>query len=114
MAVDFTKLSPEELEAVMEMPILEPPKGEVSNFVNPPNQNGLAIGVTTACGTVVLICLAIRLYAKLGLMKKAQAQEYLVLLAFVCHSPGFPLGPAQTDRLLARDASSAGLTPPRV
>lgn len=82
--VDFTQLSQEELDAVLEGPAMPPPDGEVSIFDDPPNQNGLAIGVFTACTAVVVICLAIRLYAKLGLMKKAQVQEYLLVAAFVC------------------------------
>ena len=81
--VDFTQLTQEELDAVLEGPAMAPPEGEVSNFVDPPNQNGLAIGVIAACTSVVVICLTIRLYAQLVLMRRAQVQEYLIVAAFV-------------------------------
>lgn len=81
--VDFTQLSQEELDAVLEGPAMAPPDGEISNFVDPPNQNGLAIGVIAACTSVVVICLAIRLYAQLVLMRRVQVQEYLLVTAFV-------------------------------
>lgn len=81
--IDFTQLSQEELDALLDGPAAPPPDGEVSNFVDPPNNNGLAIGVMALCTAVVVICLAIRLYAKLGIIRKAQTQEYLILTAFV-------------------------------
>lgn len=87
MAVDLTKLGPEELAAMMEGPALAPPPGQVSNFVDPPNQNRLAIGAMTACTAVVAICFAIRVYAKLVVMRKAQTQEYLIVTALVGSHP---------------------------
>lgn len=81
--VDFTQLTQEELDAVLAGPAMPHPDGLEPNFEDPPNQNGLAIGVFTACTAVVVICLAIRLYAKIGLMRRAQTQEYLLVAAFV-------------------------------
>lgn len=82
-AVDFTKLTPEQLDAVLAMPAMAPPDGEVSNFINPPNQNGMAIAVMAICTVVVVLCLVIRAYARLVLLKRIQVQEYLILAAFV-------------------------------
>lgn len=82
-AVDFTKMSPEMLEAVLDGPAMPPPEGEVSNFTDPPNQNGMAVAVMTVCIAVVVLCLATRAYARLVLLKRVQAQEYLILAAFV-------------------------------
>jgi hypothetical protein len=82
-AVDFTLLTPEELDAVLEMPAMPPPDGEVSNFVNPPNQNGMAIAIMIICIAVVVLCLAIRAYARVILLKRVEVQEYLIFVAFV-------------------------------
>ncbi|KAF9872899.1 hypothetical protein CkaCkLH20_09762 [Colletotrichum karsti] len=83
-AVDFTKMTPEELDAVLEGPAMAPPDGEVSNFVDPPNENGLAIAIIAICLVVVVLCLAVRAYARLIILKRAQTQEYLILAAFTC------------------------------
>lgn len=107
-AVDFTQLTQAELDAVLEGPAMPPPEGEVSIFDDPPNKNGLAIGVFTACNAVVVICLAIRLYAKLGLMRKAQVQEYLIVAAFVSLQRTLSPIRHQTDKF--RGALSAGLS----
>lgn len=82
-AVDFSQLTPEMLDAMLDMPVMAPPDNEVSNFINPPNQNGMAVAVITVCMTVVVLCLAIRAYARLVLLKRVQVQEYLILTAFV-------------------------------
>ncbi|SPO01627.1 related to integral membrane protein PTH11 [Cephalotrichum gorgonifer] len=86
--IDFTQLSPAELDAMLDLPAMQPPSDQFSNFDNPPNQNGLAIGVIAACTSVVVLCLGIRLYAKLALMRKAQVQEYLIVAAFLVHIAG--------------------------
>ena len=83
MSVDYSKLAPEELDALLQMPALAAPEGEKNILVNPPNRNGLAIAVMVVCITVVVICLAIRAYARLVLLKRVQVQEYLILTAFV-------------------------------
>ena len=97
--VDFTQLTQEELDALLEGPAMPPPEGEVSIFDDPPNQNGLAIGVFTACTAVVVICLAIRLYAQFGLMRRAQVQEYLLVAAFVRNYSTPRSIRCETDRL---------------
>jgi hypothetical protein len=81
--MDFTQLTPAQLDAVLEMPAMAPPAGEVSNFINPPNQNGMAVAVMVICTIVVALCLLIRAYARVILLKRIQVQEYLILLAFV-------------------------------
>ncbi|KAL0940389.1 60s ribosomal protein l36 [Colletotrichum truncatum] len=83
-AVDFTKLTPEELDAVLEMPAMAPPANEVSNFTNPPNLNPMAVAIMSICVVVVVVCLLARGYARLILQKKVQVQEYLILTAFAC------------------------------
>ncbi|KAM0426271.1 hypothetical protein ACHAPT_008311 [Fusarium lateritium] len=83
-AVDFTKMTPEMLEAALDGPAMPPPEGKVSNFTDPPNQNGMAVAVMTVCIAVVVLCLVTRAYARLVLLKRVQAQEYLILAAFGC------------------------------
>ena len=83
MSVDYSKLTPEELDALLKMPALAAPEGETNILVNPPNKNGMAIAVMVVCITVVVICMAIRGYARLVLLKRIQVQEYLILAAFV-------------------------------
>lgn len=83
MSVDFTKLTPAELDAVLEMPAMAPPDGEVSNFIDPPNQNAMSVAIMIVCICFVVLCLLIRAYARLILLKRVQAQEYLILAAFV-------------------------------
>ncbi|SPO00341.1 related to integral membrane protein PTH11 [Cephalotrichum gorgonifer] len=82
--IDFTLLSPAELEAVLDMPAMPPPADQFSNFVDPPNQNGLAIGVSAICIAAVVLCLGIRAYARLVLLKTVQAQEVLIFTAYGC------------------------------
>lgn len=45
---------------------------EAGNFVDPPIQDGLTIGVIAACASVVVICPTIRLYAQLVPTRTAQ------------------------------------------
>lgn len=82
-AVDFSLLSPEELDAVLEMPAMAPPGNETSNFIDPPNQNAMATAIMSVCVAVVVVCLAVRAYARILVLKRVQAQEYLILSAFV-------------------------------
>lgn len=56
-------------------PALAPPPGVVPNFDNPPNNNPLAIGVITACAAVSTLCLVLRGYTRVFLLKKVQIEE---------------------------------------
>ncbi|CAI7633259.1 unnamed protein product [Penicillium glandicola] len=56
-------------------PALAPPAGVTSNFDNPPNNNPLSIGVLSACAAVSTICIFIRAYARVWLLKKVQIEE---------------------------------------
>ncbi|KAB2569228.1 hypothetical protein DBV05_g12097 [Lasiodiplodia theobromae] len=75
-------MSSEELEALLAAPALEPPPGVTANFDNPPNRNGLAWGVTTACTVILTLCLLIRLYARTWMEKKLRVEEVLMLCAY--------------------------------
>ncbi|KAK3935732.1 hypothetical protein QBC46DRAFT_396858 [Diplogelasinospora grovesii] len=84
MSVDYSQLTAAQLDALLAMPAMAPPAGEVSNFVDPPNQNGMAVAVMVVCITAVVLCLAVRAYARIILLKRVQVQEYLILTAFGC------------------------------
>jgi hypothetical protein len=56
-------------------PALAPPKGEVSNLNDPPNQNGLAYTVLIICAVITTICFLLRAYGRVYLLKKFQTEE---------------------------------------
>ncbi|KAH8689592.1 hypothetical protein BGW36DRAFT_412363 [Talaromyces proteolyticus] len=63
-------------------PALQPPEGVTPNFDNPPNNNRLAYIVLTLCAVVATICLLLRLYARVILLRKIQIEEVLITLAY--------------------------------
>lgn len=56
-------------------PALAPPKGVKPNFDNPPNQNGMAQAILAVCAAVATICLFLRGYARVYLLRKVQVEE---------------------------------------
>ena len=74
-------MTPEALEALLASPALEPPPGVTANFDNPPNENGLAWGVTTFCMVIATLCLFLRGYARMWLEKTVRVEEGKVSLA---------------------------------
>ncbi|KAK6700743.1 hypothetical protein SNK04_010680 [Fusarium graminearum] len=56
-------------------PALAPPKGEVSNLDDPPNQNCLAYTVLILCAVITTICFLLRAYGRVYLLKKFQTEE---------------------------------------
>lgn len=71
-------------------PALAPPPGVVPNFDNPPNNNPLAIGVLSACAAVATICLFLRAYARVLLLRKVQIEECMCLKCNQSHSIPLP------------------------
>lgn len=71
-----------EQQALLDGPALAPPAGVVSNFDNPPNNNGLAQGVIATCITVATLCLVARVYTKLFCVRKFKLED--------CNSLGPP------------------------
>lgn len=55
-------------------PALKPPPGSIPNLDNPPNRNDIAIGVITACACVATLCLFLRAYARMWLLRKVQIE----------------------------------------
>ncbi|KAK1254816.1 hypothetical protein MKX08_008811 [Trichoderma sp. CBMAI-0020] len=66
-------------------PAIPAPPGEVSILDNPPNSNGLALGVQIFTCVVATLCFALRIYGRVLLVKKFQAEEILAILAYGCY-----------------------------
>ncbi|KAB5531373.1 hypothetical protein GE09DRAFT_1252038 [Coniochaeta sp. 2T2.1] len=75
-------LPPEQLAALLATPALEPPPGITAVFDNPPNKNSLAWFVTTFCMVISTVCLFVRLYAKLWVLRRIRVEEVLMTLAY--------------------------------
>lgn len=81
---NFEEMSQAELDFILDnVPVMQPPDDQESNFIDPPNQNGMSIAIMTICIAFVVLCLAVRVYARLILLKRIETQEYLILGAFV-------------------------------
>ncbi|KAK7714070.1 hypothetical protein SLS64_004167 [Diaporthe eres] len=73
------------MDAILNGPAMAPPAGETSNFTNPPNENPLAIGVLVTMIVISTLCVLVRLYARVYLLRKVQAEEILLVLAYGCY-----------------------------
>ena len=71
------------MDALMEGPAGVPPPGVVSNLDNPDNQNGLAVFVITFCSAISTICVLLRAYGRVWLLKRFNVEDALVLCAYV-------------------------------
>lgn len=80
-------MSPEELDALLNAPALEPPPGVTPMFDNPPNRNDYAWGITTVCMLVATLCLCLRWYVRIWLDRKVRIEDGKVqsLNAFLIH-----------------------------
>lgn len=63
------------MDAILNGPAMAPPEGETSDFTNPPNENPLAIGVLVTMIVISTLCVLIRLYARVYLLRKVQLEE---------------------------------------
>ncbi|KAK7221937.1 hypothetical protein V2G26_009940 [Clonostachys chloroleuca] len=66
----------------LNLPAGLPPDGVTPNFENPSNNNALAWGVLLLCQVISTICLVLRGYARVFLLRKFNAEEVFILLAF--------------------------------
>ncbi|KPM43161.1 hypothetical protein AK830_g3392 [Neonectria ditissima] len=73
------------LAELLDTPAMEPPKGVTADFDNPPNQNGLAIAIITLTMVIATICLVLRLYARVYLLRKVQIEEVLIVSAYAVY-----------------------------
>jgi len=66
----------------LDMPVMDPPPGQVQNIENPPNKNNTVIAIYTVCIVLVSVFVALRLYAKFAFMKAPRVQD--------CKVPSLP------------------------
>ncbi|KAL7945555.1 hypothetical protein V8C42DRAFT_357910 [Trichoderma barbatum] len=66
-------------------PAIPPPPGEVSILDNPPNGNGLALGIQIGTCVVATICFFLRIYGRVIMLRKFQAEEVMAILAYGCY-----------------------------
>ncbi len=69
MEAILDNLTPEEIELFGNTPVLPPPPGVKSNFVDPPSQGPIAIWTTSILIAVALFFYLNRMYIKARLMK---------------------------------------------
>lgn len=62
-------MSAAELEAILNSPALAPPGDVVPNFANPPNDNRLALGVTTTALIVTTLAVLMRVHSWIYVLK---------------------------------------------
>ncbi|KAI1843003.1 hypothetical protein JX266_010856 [Neoarthrinium moseri] len=72
-------LSGDNLASLLAAPALDHPEGIVPNFDNPTNKNGLAWFVTTFCMAIATLCLLIRAYARIIMLKQPGIEEGIVV-----------------------------------
>lgn len=77
---------------------MAPPPGETSDFTNPPNENPLAIGVLVTMIVISTFCVLVRLYARVYLLRKVQAEESECSPLFTVPDLGLPPPPNMQRR----------------
>lgn len=65
----MSSLTPAEIQELLNGPGLTPPPGIIPNFINPTNETGTNIAANTICLAIATICLFIRMYTKVFLVK---------------------------------------------
>ncbi|KAL6878973.1 hypothetical protein J3F83DRAFT_271058 [Trichoderma novae-zelandiae] len=69
----------------LEGPAIPAPPGEVSILDNPPNGNRLALGVQVGTCVIASACFFLRMYGRIIMSRKFQAEEMMAILAYGCY-----------------------------
>lgn len=83
--LDFSKLSPDELEKALEGPALQPPDGILPNFSNPPNLNNIESAGLLVCLVISGVFLLIRIYVKFFKLKQTHIADCKHHLLTITH-----------------------------
>ncbi|EYE93879.1 uncharacterized protein EURHEDRAFT_459029 [Aspergillus ruber CBS 135680] len=78
-------MSPEELDALLNAPALEPPPDVTPMFDSPTNRNDHAWGITTVCMLVATLCLCLRWYVRIWLDRKVRVEDVMAICAYGAH-----------------------------
>ncbi|KAI1342769.1 hypothetical protein F5Y15DRAFT_412451 [Xylariaceae sp. FL0016] len=71
-----------EEQACMHLPALAPPSNTVPNYVDPPHNNKLVLGVIGACVGLATIFCGIRAYSKIFCIRRLILEDYLALIGY--------------------------------
>ncbi|KAI0138630.1 hypothetical protein F4776DRAFT_619273 [Hypoxylon sp. NC0597] len=80
--LDFSHLTPADLENVLNGPALPPPAGITPDFEHPRNKNVVSLVALLICLVVASTSLAIRIYVGVLKMKQKHIGDYLIMLAY--------------------------------
>ncbi|MCJ1295864.1 hypothetical protein MMC34_007428 [Xylographa carneopallida] len=69
--------------ALASMPAALPPPGQLTNFVDPPSQQGAMIAVCTVMLILTLLFVSLRLYSSFCVTRSQGAEDYLCVVAMV-------------------------------
>lgn len=75
--------TPHDPMALATTPVVEPPNGTISNFVNPETRTELSVTVTSVIMAISLLFYFNRVYVKLYLMKRVTWDDATLLMAVV-------------------------------
>lgn len=78
MSVDTTNTTAPDaatLAIILDGAAMEAPDGVEAIFDNPPNQNGLAIAIITVTMVIATLCIFMRAYARVYLLRKVGLEE---------------------------------------
>ncbi|KAF1961796.1 hypothetical protein CC80DRAFT_463238 [Byssothecium circinans] len=76
-------LTPEEREAWLARPAMNPPSGATSNFENPSSFRHKSLGMITSLLIIVTVVFAVWGVTKLKIQKKLRPEDYIIALAYV-------------------------------
>ncbi|KAK1750506.1 hypothetical protein QBC47DRAFT_393605 [Echria macrotheca] len=66
-----------------DIPAMQPPAGQVSNFVDPPSLHPIVFGVGLSTMILMVTALGIRIFTKAVLMKAVRAEEYFAIVGTI-------------------------------
>ncbi|KAI1807115.1 hypothetical protein F4811DRAFT_66502 [Daldinia bambusicola] len=80
--LDYSQLSPADLEIALDGPAIKPPDGITPNFENPRNKDTISLVSIYLCLVVGSASLGIRIYMKFVKLKQRHIGDYLMILAY--------------------------------
>jgi hypothetical protein len=77
----FPTLSPQDKQSILDGPALRPPEGVTPIFESAPTRNGESITVFTICMIMTTMAVCGRVYTRVFLLKKVQAQDCALIIS---------------------------------
>lgn len=81
--LDFSHLSPSDLDKALNGPALQPPPGVIPNFEHPGNKNTVALVALIICLVVSSTSLVIRAYVRFWKTRQQHVGDYLLFIAYL-------------------------------